>query len=255
MNKIVFNLDEQFTKYGIQKNVIKEEIKINKENMNFKSGFGMITHFDTLTQYHPSIENRSGNLCSLFALITAFSFMESNLLNKVEHEKNILLSDINFSKNKLWNTMTFDELLTYSDLKKPNVMLNEAIDYTLLFPKLDKYCVIFLKNGRFFVVTYNNSLYSIRDCHESIQYNFVDLQDLINHLEQSYQFGIEIDLDGYKISEYNALEYLIVDNRFKLSQKLAGFDHMSNKDNNVIRNKESRSYLDDEDEDEIIFEY
>lgn len=211
MKRVIYNLDKDFANFGIIKKD-KDEIKIIdnnkiiKENLKFKSGYGMISYYNTI------ILNNINNPSSIFSLLTVYSVIIRNIINKLEYEKNIMLTNININNDELKNINNFSKLISYTDLDiKINMLfkLNNVYDYSVLFLNLEKYCIIFLINNIFFTITYINSIYNINDCYNNQQYNFVDMQDLINYLQDYYNFE---DIDN--------IEYIIIDNKFKLSNKI-----------------------------------
>ena len=221
-SSLIYDLDKEFEKYKIPKNEPLPSEK-KKENMNIRYGFGKIKYFNTIAQYDKEIENKSGNLCSLFSLITANNFMKNGDTSRTVHEKNLKNTSLNFEINEIKDEMAFNDLLQYSNLSKSKigVMLNESINYLELFPKITKYCTIIFKNSKFFVIEYETMRgYFIRDCNELVQYNFVDLQDLIYHLESVYQFSKKVIVDEGIISNFNIIEYIIIDNTFKMSERI-----------------------------------
>jgi hypothetical protein len=77
-----------------------------------------------------------------------------------------------------------------------------------------------VKNSKFFVVMVNENFYMIRDCHESIQYNFASRDELIFHLKHVYNFCEKININGYssnELNDFNNIEFLIIKNNFNMT--------------------------------------
>lgn len=196
----------------------------------------MSSYFTTINQYDQKYaignfkEQRSA--CSVFALMTAYTFMINYNTSAEDHNK-VLDDAIDMYINNLSNvgSITFDKLLSYQDRYKTDsvnvtsaeLVKNNIIGYQHMFSEDIKhnYAVIFLKNYNYIVVlvTYNdnNVIYSVRDCHMTIQYKFSSFELLKEHLNKTYQFDKEIDLDGYKIPEFSNIEFLVIDDKFNLT--------------------------------------
>lgn len=162
------------------------------------------------------------NACHFFALKTAKEFFRNKDFSKVTHETNINFA-INMNKLYQNNEMYFDELIKFTDLKSGDINattteLIDSEDYALnmVFPETTKsYCVIILKNSKFFNILFHNNNYYIRDCHEPFQYDFDCKNKMINHINEIYQFNKSINLDGYSIPEFSSIEYIIINNDFE----------------------------------------
>lgn len=188
-------------------------------------------NFSCITQYSSefaeitSTDNMKGrNFCPFFSLITANQFLIGKNYNKRDHEGSIARSIMCHVLYDKGHQMYFNELIELTDLDTKSIIAttvelvaHNIIGYEQMFPKDDKsrYAVIFLKNGKFFVVLADNLLFSLRDCHETIQYNMFTRQELIKYLNLSYQCDHEIDIDGYKIEEYSNIEFIHIKTPFK----------------------------------------
>ena len=82
--------------------------------------------------------------------------------------------------------ISFSKLLSYTNINKDEINIaiaNEIENGNFNFKNIlteSKYCsYIFLKNSKFFTVLIDKK-YHIRDCHESTQYTFDHVDDLIN---------------------------------------------------------------------------
>lgn len=217
--------------------------------------------FETFNQFDKKFSDigdfkNDRNACPLFALITAYNFLKNSNISKEQHETNIETSILNYSvRDELPKYMSFDELIYFlgnevldKNIQATNPELINEHGYTNIF-KLDdveNYCIIFLKNGNFFVVLINNlengdKKYCVRDCHENQQYNFNIIQDLLNHLNQKYSFNELTVVDGVLIEEFANIEYLILDNPFNMIT----IDPSLHDDVNSIKEEQSK-------EDELI---
>lgn len=221
-----------------------------------------ISHnFETITQFiDPNPESKTNsqlykkNACCFFSIITACDFIKTKDMSKTKHEQNIYTAIANNILNQN-NDMTFDQLLTFTDLKKNDIMATTVelifsgeLGYDMIFPDIDKnkhWAIIFLKNSKFFVVMYKDGIYGIRDCHECFQYNFGTKDELINHLNVTYQFNTPLIVDGFPIPEFSSIEYIKIDKQFSL-QNLASTIQESNETCGFyIRNKK---YYEDSEE-------
>jgi len=187
--------------------------------------------FNSITQYSSEFneitagDNMKGkNFCPFFSLITANRFLSGKDIDKHLHEGNIaraIMCHVIYDKG---DQMYFAELLSMTDLSPKDIVATTVelielgvLGYSHMFPEEDKsrYAVIFLKNGKFFVVLANNGIYYLRDCHESVQFDLFTREQLIKHLNEAYQFNHEINLDGYKVEEYSNIEFLHIKAPFK----------------------------------------
>jgi hypothetical protein len=194
----------------------------------------MSDYFETFTQYDNKYNELvklgyTNSSCSTFAILTAYNFMNNpNNISKKIHEKCVNLGVINYLYSEIEGMMSFDEMLQFTKLDKKEVMatsvelvVSDIIGFNQMIKISDKpYCIIFLKNAKFFVVMINKDKYCVRDCHESIQYNYTKREDLINHLVKVYNFCEPINIDGYsskELDEFNNIEFLTIDNKFEMT--------------------------------------
>lgn len=187
-------------------------------------------YFETITQYDQMfdelwIENpyvKKGLACPYFSLFTAEMFMNNNNTDKERHERNIhaaVSSNILLGSN---DEMDFKQLISYTDLAENDIgcTLAELIQSgefkleELFTSNTNTYCVIFLKNAKFFVVMCNNTGYHIRDCHESVQHTFSDKKQLIEMLNNTYQFNCVVDVGGITYGDYSSIEFIKIEKKF-----------------------------------------
>jgi hypothetical protein len=187
-------------------------------------------YFQTITQFINTEDEEynkkkyNKNACHFFALKTAKEFFKKKDLSKTCHEANIYYA---INMNKLYDNhdMFFEDVIKFTDLKQNDIMatsteLIETGEYPLdiIFPDTTKsYCLIILKNSKFFNVMHYDGKYYIRDCHEPFQYDFNSKNEMINHLNEIYQFNKSIVVDGYAIPEFSSIEYIFIDKDFKLN--------------------------------------
>lgn len=216
-------------------------------------------YFNCVTQYSKEFEEiitdnmKDKNFCAFFSLITAKRFLIGEELNKFIHEGNIARAITSHILCNINKQMSFDELIRFTDLDAKNIIgtttelvANDIIGYKNMFPETkEKYAVIFLKNGKFFVVLAENGKYYLRDCHESTQYNLLTLAQLNKYLNEIYQFDHTINIGGYCIEEYSNIEFIVIEKPFKTI-----FDH--NITFPLINKLEN---IENEDENEIIEDY
>lgn len=187
--------------------------------------------FNSITQYDRKFDilfkniSQKGFGCGYFSIITAFNFFNNNQIDKKIHEDNIEHAMLLTKNNKLFHSITFDKLLKYTNIKSNEIIctnieliMSNVINIEHMFPiELNTYIVIFLKNEKYFVVIVNNNKYYIRDCHMNEQYNFDSYVEFKKYLCKTYQFDKNINIDGFSLSEYSSIEYLIVQDSFKTS--------------------------------------
>jgi hypothetical protein len=196
--------------------------------------------FNTFTQYdnekfgHHEKLGYNKTACTFFSLLASYNYMNDNDTSKAKHEKNIAVAVNNFVMMDINQQMTFEEILQFTTLKLKDVIgtsveliKNNIIGYDQMFakPSASGSTVLFLKNGKFFVVFFKDDKYFLRDCHEKQQYDFENKNELINHLNSSYQFNKDIDLDGYTIPEYSSIEFLVINEKFTLNM-ITDLDHV-----------------------------
>jgi len=189
--------------------------------------------FKTLSQYDKKFKDLGnfGNdrsACTFFALITASKFMDNNNMSEEQHIENVESCVTKYIESGINDNLSFDALLTYTDIytgkdvevTSCELLENNIIGYEHIFSNNENpYCVIFLKNTNYFVVMVRDGIYSVRNCHETEQYNFWTLEDLTEHLNNKYHFNKEVDLDGYKIPEFSNIEFLIVNKKLTIPIK------------------------------------
>jgi hypothetical protein len=201
----------------------------------------MAGYFETITQYDKKFGEKYGkidfNACSLFALITAKKFFSNKNLSKETHENNLNCAVLNH-KMMGKGDISFDNLLHMTSLKPSQVMgtcveliKENIVGYDMMLPQ-DKtnYCVIFLKNSKYFTVMCYDGKYSIRDCHEICQYDFKERKEMIDRLNETYQFDKVINAGGMELPEFSNVEFLIIENDFNLN-KIELYDDTDNKIN------------------------
>ena len=188
------------------------------------SSFESITQFINTNNSNYNKLYYNKNACHFFSLKTAFEFFLNYDLSKNKHESNILFAidkNIQMQNNQLY----FDDVIQFTSLSlndiyatSTDLIKNNEYPIDFIFPDTSNpYCVIILKNSKYFVVIHYNSKFYLRDCHEPFQYDFNNKFDLINHLNNVYQFNNSINLDGYIIPEFSSIEYIIIDNPFMFS--------------------------------------
>ena len=192
--------------------------------------------FDSINQFDSKYKEmgnfgKQRSACSIFALLSSYMFMETGDVSSEQHLKNLDQAVGNFIDLKIYGSITFDKLLEFQNgAYKPNdvcatsVQLIEQniLGYEHIFKNegenFTRYAIIFLKNYNFFVVLVSKNdnivTYHVRNCHEKTQYKFFSLVGLIDHLNTIYQFNKELDLDGYKDSDFSNIEFLIIDKKF-----------------------------------------
>jgi hypothetical protein len=185
------------------------------------------SNFESITQFDKSFDNLfenknlKGYACGIFSLLTANSYLNNILITKDVHENNIRKAVKICSENKIFYGMSFDELLSTTNLYPENInstsvelIINDVIGYNHMFNIKDKCAVIFLKNEKFFVVICDKNKYYLRDCHESKQYNFDSLEELIQRLNTAYQFDNQIDLIVDEYTNYSSIEFIKITENF-----------------------------------------
>ena len=181
-----------------------------------------MTHFETFTQYDKKFGSINHNVCSLFAVITADNFLKNSFIDKSQHEKNLTNAVKQFSELGLGGEIDFKTLLSFTSLDTKDIdctcvelVKSGDIGFEHMLPENDKpFCVIFLKNSKFFTVLFTGNKYCIRDCHEIFQYDFDTKIQLIKHLSDIYQFDKEINLDGYNVDNFSSIEFIKIFNEF-----------------------------------------
>ena len=221
----------------------------------------MSHNFETITQFiDPDADFKTNsqlykkNACCFFAIISACEFIKNKDMSKTKHEQNIYNAISNNILNQN-NDMTFDQLLTFTNLNKNDIMATTVelifsgeLGYDMIFQDLDKnkhWSIIFLKNSKFFNVLYKDDVYGIRDCHESFQYNFSTKQELIDHLNNIYQFNTPLVVDGFPIPEFSSIEYIKIENQFDLKNLVSTLKDDKETLGFYIRNKQ---YYEDNEE-------
>jgi hypothetical protein len=187
-------------------------------------------YFDTITQYDKRFDElwmenptvKKGLACPYFSIFTADMFMNNGETDKNVHESNI---ESAINANILIGTndeMDFKQLISYTDLSEKDIgcTLAELIQIgefkleELFTSNSEKYCIIFLKNAKFFVVLCDTTGYYIRDAHDSVQYAFSNKTDMIDKLNTAYQFNCIVDVGGVVYGDYSSIEYVKIEHKF-----------------------------------------
>lgn len=198
--------------------------------------------FKTFNQFDDRFKGMSGfqnqrNACPIFALLTAYYFMKDAETTQSRHE-NILETAVNIviEHNELPKFMNFYEIIQFYDgyhdnqVKATTPEMINQIGYInfddedasmFRFPGFPmNYAVVILKNSNFFVVlvkfTGEGNSYHVRDCHEKEQHNFENFETLVEHLNRTYQLNELTVVDGVFLPEYSNIEYLRLDEPFKV---------------------------------------
>jgi len=188
-----------------------------------------MNYFQTITQFIDTEDDEynkkkyNKNACHFFALKTAYEFMKKKDCSKITHEANIYFA-INMNKIYQNHDMFFDEVIKFTNLKTSDISATtteiiKSGDYPidLIFPidSNNSYCVIILKNAKYFNVIYYSGRFFVRDCHEPFQYDFSSRNELVDHLNKTYQFNESIVVDGFPIPEFSSIEYINIDKPFE----------------------------------------
>ncbi len=231
----------------------------------------MTSNFDSITQYDKQFDDPidkiicgKGYACSLFGILTPWKFMQGQFPNKHMHEQTIKDAVKASRFLDMAEGLTFADLLgTYTNLDSGKIngtcvdlIVNKILGFDVMFPKIEndgKYAVIFLKNEKYIVVLVDKDGYYLRDCHESTQHNFKDLDSLVKHLSEAYQFVSGINIGGVEYSDYSSIEFINITEKFNtlLSSLLAidgkpfdiSNDDIFNMPDNKILSKDDISYL------------
>jgi hypothetical protein len=188
------------------------------------------TYFETITQYDQKFDDlwianptvKKGLACPYFSLFTAEMFMSGSNIDKFTHEiiiESAINANILVGSN---DEMDFKQFVGYTDLHEKDIgcTLAELIQVgefkldELFTSDSEKYCVIFLKNAKFFVVLCDKNGYHLRDAHESVQYTFFDKTQLIDKLNSTYQFNCVVDVGGVMYGDYSSIEFIKVEHKF-----------------------------------------
>jgi len=191
--------------------------------------------FESSTQYSAEFNDiwtnfpdaKKGLACPFFAIITAYKFFKDGLVDKDAHEFAISAS-VTYSAFVGTNTeLNFNQVINLTSLKQSDIMATttELVETNILgFPEMlpaekptdsKRFVTIFLKNAKYFVVMTDKNGYYVRDCHESIQYNFETFVELVNHCSSVYQFTEAINITGISYSDYSSIEYIRIFESFK----------------------------------------
>lgn len=189
--------------------------------------FQTITQFIDIDDEEYNRKKYNKNACHFFALKTAYEFMKKKECSKTTHEANIYYA-INVNKAMANKELYFDEIIKFTNLNKNDICATSTeiiksgdFPIELIFPdSKNSYCVIVLKNSKYFNVIFYNDRYFIRDCHEPFQYDFNTKNELINYLNKTYQFNESIIVDGFPIPEFSSIEYIFVDKPFEFTNNI-----------------------------------
>jgi hypothetical protein len=193
--------------------------------------------FTTFNQFDERFKNigtfgPDRTACPLFALITAKNFMDIGDISKKQHENNIYAAVTNYITKNVPKYMTFEELVSFtggafgdSDIgaTTPELLTQHVVGYEHIF-KPDNYdqnyCAVLLKNRNYIAVMYEHATkrFAVRDSHETDQWNFNSYEDMLSHLNKTYQFDQMTIAGGVLIPEFSNIEFLTVDIPFELTE-------------------------------------
>lgn len=222
--------------------------------------------FETITQYDKKFdplwlanpEVKKGLACPYFSLFICERFMETCETEKSDYEKDL---ETSINTNILMGTndeMTFEQLVDYTDLSKKDIGCTVAdlisngefkLEEELFKSDKDKFCVIFLKNAKFFAVLCDASGYHVRDAHESVQFTFFTVQQLINHLNTVYQFSNTVNVGGVVYGDYSSIEFIKIERKFQnilkslVETKLEDQEETDKNIQNMIKEEDNDDYL------------
>lgn len=191
------------------------------------------TQFNSVTQYDKQFDglftnpDKKGFSCSFFSLITAWKFLQGEIPDLLSHETTIAQSLLAQSSYDINFGITFEEMLTsYTDINPTNICATSSelistgeIGFDQIFsPIVDdtKVAVIILKNEKYLTILIDKNGYQFRDCHESTQFNFASVDELVIHLMNAYQFTDSVNAGGMEYHEYSSIEFLILNQQFYL---------------------------------------
>ena len=231
-----------------------------------------MNYFPSPTQYDKAYlgidNNRS--VCSFFSLHTVSEFINNGDTSPEKHLSNLDISVANYLKFGINQHLSFYELLegyTTSHFEKDvmatsqELIISNTVGYDHIFDskKDGRYGVILLKNSKYFVILVDpKKVYYVRDCHSSVQYNFSNREDLIEHLQSMYEFETNItvtDPDGtsFVVGDFNNIEFLIVDkpvaSRFDLTIHAPKYDEDMSYDDFILKQVMDESLKDSNDAD------
>jgi hypothetical protein len=198
--------------------------------------------FDTINQFDKkySVGNFTSerSACSLFSLLSVHNFMKSGNISKKQHLNNIDSAVANYMDLKLPGSISFAHVLHYTDgsytnknisATSPELINQGIISYDHIFKPEDEnktYAVMFLKFLNFFTVLVksdnNETIYSVRDCHEKVQHDFYSRNDIIKYLNKTYKFNKNVEFDGVvidQLQQLNNIEFVVMDNEFNVTLK------------------------------------
>lgn len=191
------------------------------------------TQFASVTQYDKQFDglfadpNKKGFSCSFFSLITAWKFLNDEAPDVISHETTIAQSllaqstyDVNFG-------ITFEEMLSsYTDINPTQICATTAelinsgeLGFDQIFPPIldnTRIAIIILKNERYLTILIDQNGYQFRDCHETTQYNFGTVDELVIHLINAYQFTDSVNAGGIEYHDYSSIEFLTLNSKFYL---------------------------------------
>lgn len=191
------------------------------------------TQFNSVTQYDKKFDglfanpSKKGFSCSFFSLITAWKFLCGEQPNSVSHETTIAQSLLAQSSYDINFGITFEEMLaSYTDINPTNICATTAelissgeLGFDQIFPPIlddTKVAIIILKNERYLTILIDKNGYQFRDCHESTQFNFATVDELVIHLINAYQFTDSVNAGGMEYHDYSSIEFLTLNQKFYL---------------------------------------
>lgn len=193
--------------------------------------FTAITQFDNSFKVAGNFGNER-SACGIFALICAGEFMKDGSNTKERHEENIkkaVQTYIALRENRrLDQFQTFDDIVKLVGISPSKIeattcelVREQIIGYDSFLPlDLTKFCTIFLKDYTYFVVTFDGEIYSVRDSHQSEQYNFLDRELLKAYMNGRYRMETDTVIDGVAIPEYNNIELVKITEKIDLNRLL-----------------------------------
>lgn len=218
------------------------------ENLTLPHELGGDDYFITESQYSDKFNQMFGNELmrssrgtagSIFAVTTAKNFFLNKTMDKKQYDTNLNRAMVVVDLLEPKQESTFNVVAKNANIqhlhKKTTVDFIKKSDPNMLsiIPDIQSspsFCVIMLKNTKYFVVAGDRSRseisadlrledssqnsYYVRDCNDQYQYNFKERSDLIAYLKDAYSMDKQTTIGGLVFPEFSIVDHATLTQKF-----------------------------------------
>lgn len=238
------------------------------ENLTLPHELGGDDYFITDSQYSDKFNQMFGNEImrssrgtagSIFAVTTAKNFFLNKTMDKKQYDTNLNRAMVVVDLLEPKQESTFNVVAKNANIqhlhKKTTVDFIKKSDPNMLsiIPDIQStpsFCVIMLKNTKYFVVLGDSSQnsYYVRDCNDQYQYNFKERNDLIAYLKDAYSMDKQTTIGGLVFPEFSIVDHATLTQKFDDSYDLMINNRLNESIHTNTKNLDANHYYQQFDE-------